>query len=111
MSSPQSLPARVVLAAPSAPVARAAAAAAPAAAPFSTPALLAAMVKTSVKVSDLFFSPGKPPLVEINGKLTAAGSARLLTGEDTRRIAADLIGDNQHAADKLEATWLLRCFL
>jgi twitching motility protein PilT len=102
MSTPQSVPPRVVPAAPSAPVARAAAAAAPAAAPFSTPALLAAMLKVSVKVSDLFFSPGKPPLVEINGKLTGAGSARPLTSEDTRRIAADLIGDNLHATENLK---------
>jgi twitching motility protein PilT len=82
-------------------VARAATAAAPAAAPFSTPALLASMLKTSVKISDLFFSPGKPPLVEINGKLAPAGTARALTSEDTRRIAADLIGNNQHATDNL----------
>src|ERR1700685_4508489 len=102
MSTPQSVPPRVVPAAPSAPAARAAAAAAPAAAPFSTPALLAAMLKVSVKVSDLFFSPGKPPLVEINGKLTGAGSARPLTSEDTRRIAADLIGDNLHATENLK---------
>ena len=105
MSSQQSLPPLVVPAAPvvpSAPVARAAVAAAPAAAPFSTPALLAVMLKVSVKVSDLFFSPGKPPLVEINGKLAPAGSARALSSEDTRRIAADLIGDNQHAAQNLK---------
>jgi twitching motility protein PilT len=104
MSTPQSIPPRVVPPAPSVPVARAAAAAAaaPAAAPFSTPALLAAMLKVSVKVSDLFFSPGKPPLVEINGKLAAAGSARPLTSEDTRRIASDLIGDNQHATENLK---------
>jgi twitching motility protein PilT len=86
------------------PGARAAAAtaAAPAAAPFSTPALLVSMLKTSAKVSDLFFSPGKPPLVEINGKLAPAGSARPLTIEDTRRIATDLIGTNQHAAENLK---------
>src|ERR1700728_111307 len=76
-------------------------AAAPAAAPFSTPALLAAMLRTSAKISDLFFSPGKPPLVEINGKLVPAGAARSLTCEDTRRIAADLMGDNQDAAENL----------
>ncbi|MGA2355943.1 MAG: PilT/PilU family type 4a pilus ATPase [Terriglobales bacterium] len=81
--------------------ATAAAAAAPAAAPFSTPALLAVMLKSSEKISDLFFTPGKPPLVEINGKLTPAGAARALTTEDTRRIAADLIGNNQHALDNL----------
>ncbi|MGA7631608.1 MAG: PilT/PilU family type 4a pilus ATPase [Terriglobales bacterium] len=79
-----------------------AAAAAPAAAPFSTPALLAAMLKTSEKISDLFFTPGKPPLVEINGKLTPAGAARTLTTDDTRRIAADLMGGNQHAMDNLK---------
>src|SRR5580704_16438907 len=87
---------------PAAPAGRAATAAAPAAAPFSTPALLVAMLKTSAKVSDLFFSPGKPPLVEINGKLAPAGSARPLTIEDTRRIATDLIGNNQHATENLK---------
>jgi twitching motility protein PilT len=81
---------------------RAATAAAPAAAPFSTPALLAAMLKTSPKISDLFFSPGKPPLAEISGKLAPAGAARALTSDDTRRIASDLIGNNQHAIDNLK---------
>jgi len=76
--------------------------AAPAVAPMSTPALLAAMLRTSPKISDLFFTPGKPPLVEISGKLAPAGAARALSCEDTRRIAADLIGDNQHAVDNLK---------
>src|SRR5712675_2853185 len=80
----------------------AATAAAPAVAPMSTPDLLAAMLRTSPKISDLFFSPGKPPLVEISGKLAPAGAARALTSEDSRRIAADLIGDNQHAIDNLK---------
>jgi twitching motility protein PilT len=80
---------------------RTAAAVAPAPAPISTPALLTAMLRTSPKISDLFFSPGKPPLVEINGKLAPAGAARPLTPEDTRRIASDLIGDNEDAAENL----------
>jgi len=103
MSSPANRPPNVVPTA-AAPVAaaRAATAAAPAAAPISTPELLASMLRTSAKVSDLFFSPGKPPLVEINGKLASAGTARALTSEDTRRIGADLIGDNQHAIDNLK---------
>jgi twitching motility protein PilT len=88
------------------PAARTAAAtgigAAPAPAPFSTPALLAAMLKTSSKISDLFFSPGKPPLVEISGKLTPVGTSRALNTEDTRRIASDLIGDNKHALGNLK---------
>jgi twitching motility protein PilT len=60
------------------------------------------MLKTSEKISDLFFTPGKPPLVEINGKLTPAGAARTLTTDDTRRIAADLMGGNQHAIENLK---------
>jgi twitching motility protein PilT len=88
--------------APSAPRAAAGAAAAPAPAPFSTPALLAAMLKTSSKISDLFFSPGKPPLVEISGKLAPVGTPRALTSDDTRRIASDLIGQNQHAINNLK---------
>jgi twitching motility protein PilT len=80
----------------------AATAAVPAAAPFSTPALLVAMLNTAERVSDLFFTPGKPPLVEINGKLTPAGASRILTVDDTRRIASDLIGNNQHAIENLK---------
>jgi twitching motility protein PilT len=81
---------------------RTAAAAAPAAAPISTPDLLAAMLRTSPKISDLFFSPGKPPLVEVNGKLVPAGAARSLTSADIRRIATDLMGDNEDAAENLK---------
>jgi twitching motility protein PilT len=79
-----------------------AAAAAPAPAPFSTPALLAAMLKASPKISDLFFSPGKPPLVEISGKLSPAGIARALTSADTQRISSDLIGNHEHAIQNLK---------
>jgi len=85
-----------------APSATSATAAAPAAAPFSTPALLVAMLKSSPKISDLFFTPGKPPLVEINGKLTPAGASRNLTTDDTKRIATDLIGNSQYATDNLK---------
>jgi twitching motility protein PilT len=60
------------------------------------------MLKTSSKVSDLFFSPGKPPLVEINGKLVLAGAARALTTEDTRRIAGDFMANNAHAVENLK---------
>ena len=68
----------------------------------STPDLLAAMLRTSPKISDLFFSPGKPPLVEISGKLAPAGATRILTNDDTRRIGSDLIGSNQEAIDNLK---------
>src|SRR6195256_4801385 len=97
MSSPTNV---IPNAVPSA--ASAASAPAPAAAPISTPALLAAMLRTSPKISDLFFSPGKPPLVEISGKLATAGATRVLTNDDTRRIASELIGSNQDAIDNLK---------
>src|SRR5580658_1924098 len=87
---------------PSAGAGTSAAAAATAPARIITNDLPAAMLRTSEKVSDLFFSPGKPPLVEINGKLSPAGATRPLTNEDTRRIAADFIGDNQHAIGNLK---------
>jgi twitching motility protein PilT len=60
------------------------------------------MLKASPKISDLFFSPGRPPLVEIGGKLAPAGATRFLTSEDTRRIAADLIGKNEQATSNLK---------
>ena len=109
MSSPTTRPPNIpvpVAAAAAAPATGAAAASAAAGAPapvrMLTPDLLAAMLRTSAKVSDLFFSPGKPPLVEINGKLASAGAPRPLTAEDTRRIASDLIGNNQHAIENLK---------
>jgi twitching motility protein PilT len=98
MSSPTNGVPNVVTSAPRAASGTAAAAVAP----FSTPELLAVMLRASPKISDLFFSPGKPPLVEINGKLAPAGAARVLTRDDTRRIASDLIGSNQEAIDNLK---------
>ncbi len=68
-----------------------------------TPVLLAGMLRASDKVSDLIFSPGRPPQVEIHGQLTAVeiSGASVLSADDTRRIAADLIGTNQQAINTL----------
>ena len=65
----------------------------------STPALLSAMLRTSSKISDLFFSPGRAPTVEVNGRLAAVkiSGQPALTPDDTRRIAAEIIGSNKHA--------------
>ncbi len=60
------------------------------------------MLRTSNKISDLFFSPGKPPLVEIDGKLAPAGISRALTADDIRRVAGDLIGTNKNAIENLK---------
>ena len=68
-----------------------------------TPVLLAGMLRASEKVSDLIFSPGRPPQVEIHGQLTAVEIAGvgMLSADDTRRIAADLIGTNKQALSTL----------
>ena len=71
----------------------------PAAAPVSTAALLRAMLASAPKISDLFFSPGKPPMVEINGQLSSVGAD--LAPDHTRQIATELIGNNQHALGNL----------
>jgi twitching motility protein PilT len=58
------------------------------------------MLRSSTKISDLFFSPGKPPMVEINGRLSPTGP-RPLSADDTRHIASELIGNNKHALTDL----------
>ncbi len=68
---------------------------------FSTAALLAAMLKSAPRISDLFFSPGKPPMVEVSGRLSPVG-ARVLTPDDTRHISSELIGNNKHALGNLK---------
>jgi twitching motility protein PilT len=68
-----------------------------------TSVLLAGMLRASEKVSDLIFSPGRPPQVEVHGQLKAVeipGSS-ILSADDTRRIAADLIGANKQAINTL----------
>ncbi len=69
----------------------------------ATSALLAAMLPAAGKISDLIFSPGRPPQVQVYGQLIAVEvpGLALLTADDTRRIAADLIGDNQQAVATL----------
>lgn len=77
-------------------------AAQPAAASASaTNGILAAMLRVSDKVSDLIFSPGRAPQVEVNGRLTPVERMPVLTADDTRRIAGDLIGNNKQAMTKL----------
>jgi len=61
------------------------------------------MLRGAEKVSDLIFSPGRPPLVERDGRLIPVFVPGLprLTADHTQRIAADLIGQNQHALTTL----------
>src|SRR6202045_4399911 len=69
----------------------------------ATPALLAAMLRAAEKISDLVFSPGRPPQVQVYGQLIPVQVPGLasLTPDATRLIAADLIGDNKQAVATL----------
>jgi len=66
--------------------------------------VLQEMLSKSDKISDLIFSPGRPPQVELIGKLTSIQIAGLemLTPAHTAAIAQALIGSNKIAADCLE---------
>jgi twitching motility protein PilT len=69
----------------------------------ATPALLGAMLRAAEKISDLIFSPGRPPQVQVYGQLIPVQVAglTLLSADDTRHIAVDLIGDNKQAITTL----------
>jgi len=74
------------------------------AAKVSTASIVATMLQVSKQVSDLIFSPGRTPQIELNGQLkevNIAGVGKLLP-DATRRIAIDLIGKNELVAGKLE---------
>jgi len=77
---------------------------APSAAKVSTAAIVATMLKVSSQISDLIFSPGREPQVEIGGQLKELNIAGVgkLTPEMTKRIALDLIGNNILVSGKLE---------
>jgi twitching motility protein PilT len=69
----------------------------------ATPALLGAMLRAADKISDLIFSPGRPPQVQVYGQMipVQVPGLTLLTPDETRGIAADLIGDNKQAIASL----------
>ncbi|HVN10283.1 MAG TPA: PilT/PilU family type 4a pilus ATPase [Patescibacteria group bacterium] len=84
------------------PAAPAASAGAPPAA-IPTAALIAAMVQSAKHVSDLIFSPGRPPQIEADGQLVAVKIPGLpvLLPEHTATIAGELMGANLQASKKL----------
>src|SRR6478672_3785221 len=69
----------------------------------ATPALLGAMLRAAEKISDLIFSPGRPPQVQVYGQMIPVQipGMTVLSADDTRHIAADLIGDNKQAINTL----------
>jgi twitching motility protein PilT len=62
------------------------------------------MLSVSDKISDLIFSPGRPPQVELIGKLTPVRlpGLEVLTPTHTAAIAKALIGTNKTAEESLE---------
>jgi twitching motility protein PilT len=73
-------------------------------APVPTPVIIATMLRASTKISDLIFSPGRAPQVEVNGELVQLKipGVGILKPDDTARIAADLMGRSKHAIDNLK---------
>lgn len=62
------------------------------------------MLKARGHVSDLIFSPGRAPQIEISGQLVELKFKGLesLSPQDTSDIARDLMGKNEHPIRKLE---------
>src|SRR5438445_2108251 len=78
--------------------------AAPTPAPLNLARVLQQMLSVSDKVSDLIFSPGRPPQVELVGKLQAVeipGVERLSPAQ-TAGIAKLVIGNHEVPAESLE---------
>ena len=68
--------------------------------------VLREMLSVSEKVSDLIFSPGRPPQIELGGKLVGVNIKGLekLTPAHTAGIAKLIIGNQQSATESLEKT-------
>src|ERR1700687_2738736 len=69
-----------------------------------TAQLITAMLKSNGHVSDLIFSPGRAPQIEVSGQLVELKYKGLecLTAHDTNFIAQEIMGKNETAARKLE---------
>jgi twitching motility protein PilT len=78
--------------------------AAPAPRVIHTAQLIAAMLKSNGHVSDLIFSPGRAPQIEVSGQLVQLKYKGLecLSAADTKSIAYDIMGDNEHPLRKLD---------
>jgi twitching motility protein PilT len=78
----------------------------PGPAPLNFIGVLREMLKASERVSDLIFSPGRPPQIEIAGKLVPVkiNGLEKLTPAHTAGIAKLIIGNQQTAAESLEKT-------
>ena len=71
---------------------------------FSIVQLITAMLKSGTHISDLIFSPGRAPQVEISGQLVELKfkGLEMLTHHDTKFIANELMAGNEIPMQKLE---------
>jgi twitching motility protein PilT len=71
---------------------------------FDTAQLITAMLKAHGHVSDLIFSPGRAPQIEVSGQLVELKfkGIECLSAQDTDNVARDLMGKNEHPIGKLE---------
>jgi twitching motility protein PilT len=69
-----------------------------------TAQLVTAMLKSNSHVSDLIFSPGRAPQIEVSGQLMELKFKGLecLSSQDTQSIANDIMGKNETPVRKLE---------
>ena len=69
-----------------------------------TAQLIGAMLKSNGHVSDLIFSPGRAPQIEVSGQLVELKYKGLecLSAADTKSIAYDIMGENEHPLRKLD---------
>jgi twitching motility protein PilT len=76
----------------------------PEVAPLNFVGVLRAMLAVSDKVSDLIFSPGRPPQVELSGRLQPVAVAGLekLTAAHTASIAKLIVSQQKGGAENLE---------
>jgi twitching motility protein PilT len=70
-----------------------------------TAQLITAMLKSNGHVSDLIFSPGRAPQIEVSGQLVQLKYKGLecLSPADTKTIAYDIMGENEHPLRKLDS--------
>src|SRR5258707_7046993 len=70
-----------------------------------TAQLITAMLKSNTHVSDLIFSPGRAPQIEVSGQLVELKYKGLEcpSADDTKSIAYDIMGENEHPLRKLDA--------
>ena len=69
-----------------------------------TAQLITAMLKSNGQASDLIFSPGRAPQIEVSGQLVELKYKGLecLSAADTKSIAYDIMGENEHPLRKLD---------